>query len=176
MRKVFLLVLLAACRPAGQRSEAQAGGGGEQSSAAERVVQKQAEAYNRHDLEAFVALHAPDVRFYRYPDSLVFEGHAALRERFGRLFSTAPQVHATTDTRLVHGNFVIWKETATGLPTGVTLSGMPIANRGAFLLLGLMGAAVLLVQHAGQVHVHIRLSDAQPRTGHDFDAALRQVN
>ncbi len=120
MRKVFLLILLAACRPADQRSEPRAGRGGEESSPAERVVEKQAEAYNRHDLEAFIALHAPDVRFYRYPDSLVFEGHAALRERFGRLFSNAPQVHATTDTRLVHGNFVVWKETATGLPGGKT--------------------------------------------------------
>ena len=36
--------------------------------------------------------------------------------------------------------------------------------------------AVLLVQHAGEVHVHVRMSDAQARTGHDFDVALRQVN
>ena len=80
----------------------------------------QADAYNRHDLEAFVVLHAPDVRFYRYPDSLVFEGHAALRERFGKLFTTAPQVHATTEDRMVYGDFVVWKETATDLPGGRT--------------------------------------------------------
>jgi len=80
----------------------------------------QADAYNRHDLDAFVALHAPDVRFYRYPDSLVFEGHAALRERFKRLFTTAPQVNATVDDRMVHGNVVVWKETATGMPGGKT--------------------------------------------------------
>ena len=89
-------------------------------SAAERIVQLQADAYNRHDLDAFVALHAPDVRFYRYPDSLVFEGHAALRERFKRLFATAPRVHAITDDRMVHGNFVVWKETATDLPGAKT--------------------------------------------------------
>jgi uncharacterized protein (TIGR02246 family) len=94
--------------------------GEKHSSPAEHVVQKQAEAYNRHDLEAFVALHAPDVRFYRFPDSLVFEGHAALRERFGRLFATAPQVHATTDARMVHGNVVVWQETATDMPGGKT--------------------------------------------------------
>ena len=92
----------------------------EPSSVAERIVQMQADAYNSHDIDAFVGLHAPDVRFYRYPDSLVFEGHAALRERFGRLFATAPQVHATTDDRMVHGNFVVWKETATDLPGGKT--------------------------------------------------------
>jgi hypothetical protein len=119
MWKALLLVLLAACRHSSgpQRSTAV---GGSQPSAAERVVQMQADAYNRHDLEAFVALHASDVRFYRYPDSLVFEGHGGLRERFGRLFATAPQVHATTDARMVHGDFVVWKETATGLPGGKT--------------------------------------------------------
>jgi hypothetical protein len=117
MWKAFLLVLLAACSSGPPPSTAV---GGAQPSPAERVVQMQADAYNRHDLEAFVALHAPDVRFYRYPDSLVFEGHAGLRERFGRLFATAPQVHATIDARMVHGDFVVWKETATGLPGGKT--------------------------------------------------------
>jgi SnoaL-like domain len=63
----------------------------EEPSAAEHVVQQQYDAYNRHDLEAFVAAHAPDVRVYRYPDSLVLDGRAALRERFGRLFATAPR-------------------------------------------------------------------------------------
>jgi hypothetical protein len=119
MRKALLLVLLAACRASNPQPQSTVVRE-KQSSAAEQVVQKQAEAYNRHDLEAFVALHAPDVRFYRFPDSLVFEGHATLRERFGRLFATAPQVHATTDARMIHGNFVVWQETATDLPGGKT--------------------------------------------------------
>ena len=120
VRKSLLLVLLIACRANDSRPQPPTGAKEEQSSAAERVVQKQADAYNRHDLEAFVALHAPNVRFYRYPDSLVFQGHAALRERFDRLFAAAPRVHATTDDRMVHGDFVVWKETATDLPGGKT--------------------------------------------------------
>lgn len=119
MRKALLLLLLGACRPTNPEPQSTAIGE-KQSSAAEQIVQMQAEAYNRHDLEAFVALHAPDVRFYRFPDSLVFEGHAALRERFGRLFAAAPQVHATTDARMVHGDFVVWQETATDMPGGKT--------------------------------------------------------
>jgi hypothetical protein len=117
MRRAFLWVLLVACRPNDSQLQSTTG---DQPTSAESIVQRQADAYNRHDLEAFVALHAPDVRFYRYPDSLVFEGHAALRERFGRLFATAPQVHATTHARIVHGDFVVWKETATDLPGGKT--------------------------------------------------------
>jgi hypothetical protein len=120
MSKVFLLLLLVACRSSDTPPQETTSAAQEQPSEAERVVQMQADAYNRHDLEAFVALHAPDARFYRYPDSLVFEGHAALRERFSRLFTTAPRVHATTDDRMVHGNIVVWKETATDLPGGKT--------------------------------------------------------
>jgi hypothetical protein len=119
MRRALLLVLLGACRATGQQPQSTAVEE-KQSSAAERVVQLQADAYNRHDLEAFVALHAPDARFYRFPDSLLFEGRAALRERFGRLFGAAPKVHATTDARMVHGDFVVWQETATDLPGGKT--------------------------------------------------------
>ena len=94
------------------------------SSEAERVVQRQYEAYNNHDLEAFVAAHAPDVRAYRFPDSLILEGRAALRERFGKLFATAPHVHATVEARITHGDFVVWRETATGLPGGKTNTGI----------------------------------------------------
>jgi hypothetical protein len=121
MRDTVLLVLLAAaCRPAGPRPQPPTAVQAEQLSAAERVVRLQYDAYNRHDLEAFVAAHAPDVRFYRYPDSLMLNGRAALRERFGRLFATAPRVHATVDARMTRGDVVVWQETATGMPGGKT--------------------------------------------------------
>lgn len=121
MREIVLLVLVAgACQPASSRPEASSKERGDQPSAAERVVQQQYDAYNRHDLDAFVAAHAPDVRMYRYPDSLVIEGRDALRERFGKLFASAPQVHANVDARMTHGDMVVWKETATGMPGGKT--------------------------------------------------------
>ena len=121
MRHLFLtaFTLIAACKPAPKTEHATmkvaTPGEVNQPSAAERVVQLQYDAYNRHDVEAFVGAHAPDVRFYRYPDSLVINGRPALRERFGRLFASAPQVHATIDARITHGDFVVWRETATGI-------------------------------------------------------------
>lgn len=121
----LLLTLLAiACRSTDQRPAPPTAARQEQPSAAERVVQLQYDAYNRHDLEAFVAAHAPDVRVYRFPDSLIIEGRAALRERFGKLFATAPQVHATVEARITQGDFVVWRETATGLPGGKTNTGI----------------------------------------------------
>lgn len=120
MRKAILMMLLVA----GCRSHNPGAEPGEpapkEHSEAERVVLQQQEAYNRHDIEAFVAAHAPDVRFYRYPDSLVFEGRDSVRARFGRLFAKAPSVHATTDARMAHGDIVVWQETATGMPDGKT--------------------------------------------------------
>jgi hypothetical protein len=125
MWETLLLTLLAiACRPTDRRSAPATATPQEQPSAAERVVQLQFDAYNNHDLEAFVAAHAPDVRAYRFPDSLILEGRAALRERFGKLFTTAPQVHATVEARITQGDFVVWKETATGLPGGKTNTGI----------------------------------------------------
>jgi hypothetical protein len=119
MRETIVLMLLAAaCRPPSPRPPSTTAA--EQPSAAERVVRLQYDAYNRHDLDAFVAAHASDVRFYRYPDSLVLDGRAAVRERFGRLFATARSVHATVDARMTHGDVVVWKETATGMPGGKT--------------------------------------------------------
>jgi hypothetical protein len=121
MRKAILMMLVVAgCRSHGQGSEPGGPAPKEQISEAERVVLQQQEAYNRHDIEAFVAAHAPDVRFYRYPDSLVFEGRDSVRARLGRLFAKAPSVHASTDARMAHGDIVVWQETATGMPEGKT--------------------------------------------------------
>ncbi len=114
----ILLLLLTACGPGGARTEPAAGAAEGLPSAAERAVQRQYEAYNRRDLEAFVAAHAPNVRFYLYPDSLALEGRDAIRERFGKMFTSSPQLHATVEARMTQGDIVVWKETATGLPGG----------------------------------------------------------
>jgi hypothetical protein len=86
--KTLLVACLAiGCRPAGPPPENPNSLRKEEPSAAERVVQQQFDAYNRHDLDAFVAAHAPDVKVYRYPDSLMFEGRAVLRQKFAKLFA-----------------------------------------------------------------------------------------
>lgn len=120
MRKAVLMMLVVGgCRSHGH-SESVNPAPTEERTEAERVVLQQQDAYNRHDIEAFVGAHAPDVRFYRYPDSVMFEGRDSLRVRFGRLFATAPSVHASTDARMAHGDIVVWQETATGMPGGKT--------------------------------------------------------
>jgi hypothetical protein len=89
-------------------------------SAEERVVQAQLEAYNRHDIDAFVATYAADVRGYRYPDQQTFAGLDSLRTGYAQFFAGAPNVRATVLARIVQGRFVIDHEELTGLPNGRT--------------------------------------------------------
>ena len=121
-RSVLPMLLMASCRS--HSSESVSPAQAEELSSAEQIVRLQYDAYNRHDLDAFVAAHAPNVRAYSYPDSLLFEGRDSLRAGFGRLFSSAPQVHANIDSRMALGNIVVSKETATGLPGGKTNTGV----------------------------------------------------
>lgn len=93
---------------------------------AERVVQAQLEAYNRHDVEAFAATYATDVRGYAYPDRPLFTGIDSLRAQYARFFASAPQVRATVTQRMVQGAHVIDHEEVTGLPDGRTLRAIAI--------------------------------------------------
>ena len=72
----------------------------------EAVVQKQLEAYNARDLDAFIATYAEDVQLFDLPDKLLLRGHAELRERYQRTFAD-PRLHAEILNRIVVGNTVI---------------------------------------------------------------------
>jgi hypothetical protein len=79
------------------------------------VVQKQLEAYNARDLEAFAATYADDVRLFRMPapePSVV--GKAQLREVYRQRFAS-PGLHADIVTRIVLGNKVIDHERVRGI-------------------------------------------------------------
>ena len=95
-------------------------------SAAERVVQAQLDAYNRHDLDAFAATYAPEVRGYTYPDRPLFTGLTELRSTYGRFFASAPAVRARVLRRIVQGSYVIDHEEVTGMPDGQTLRAVAI--------------------------------------------------
>lgn len=82
----------------------------------EEVVQAQLDAYNAHDIEAFLATYAPDVKIWDHPSTLRMEGHDTLRQRYGALFAGAPDLVATTTTRIAQGRYVIDHETVTGVP------------------------------------------------------------
>ncbi|HET7231065.1 MAG TPA: nuclear transport factor 2 family protein [Longimicrobium sp.] len=84
----------------------------------ERVVQAQVDAFNRHDVEGFMAAFTPDVIFWEYPADTVFAGAARVRQHYTELFGDpdAKGLHAEVRQRIVKGRFVIDHELVTGLP------------------------------------------------------------
>ena len=75
----------------------------------EAVVQAQLDAYNAHDLDAFVATYAEDVELFEHPSTLLASGHAGLRERYAPRFADV-RLHCTLVQRTVLGNTVVDEE------------------------------------------------------------------
>ncbi len=90
-------------------------------SGAEALAQRQLDAYNAHDLEAFLACYAPDVMIR---DLVTGEerlrGLAAMRQTYGALFA-AGTVHAELVGRLVVGDVAVDQERVTGHPSGAVV-------------------------------------------------------
>jgi hypothetical protein len=94
--------------------------------AVERVVQVQLEAYNRRDLDGFMAMLAPEIQLYAFPDTLLHAGHDELRRVYGELFATATELRARVLDRVVQGNYVTDREVTTGMPGKGPLTGVAI--------------------------------------------------
>lgn len=76
------------------------------------VVQRQLDAYNARDIDAWLATYAPDARQYEYPNKLLAEGHEAMRQRMIPRFQEA-NLYAHLRSRIVMGNLVIDHEDVT---------------------------------------------------------------
>ena len=85
---------------------------------AARLAQRQLEAYNRHDLDAFLECYADDVVVRDLVSGEVqLEGRAAMRERYGAMFAQGT-VHAELVGRMVVGDVAVDQERVTGHPRG----------------------------------------------------------
>lgn len=83
------------------------------------VVERQLAAYNAHDLGAFVACYAEDVRIWRPPTTEpVLEGRDALAQFYRTKRFCLPQLRAELATRIVLGDRVIDHERVHGLAEG----------------------------------------------------------
>lgn len=77
---------------------------------ADVLVQKQIDAYNAKNIDAFVATFSDDVIFYNFPKEVNFQGIDQVRKTFGNLFKNNPDLHCTIEDRIVSGNTVIYHE------------------------------------------------------------------
>jgi hypothetical protein len=84
----------------------------------ERVVQAQVDAFNRRDIDRYVATLAPDVVFYEFPADTVFNGAARIRQHYTELFAgpDARRLHVDVGERIVKEPFVTQQESYHGFP------------------------------------------------------------
>jgi hypothetical protein len=83
-------------------------------SAAEKVVQEQLEAYNRHDVDGFLKTYSAEIKLYEFPDKEILSGQDAMRKTYGRLFEREPDLKAKSAKRIVQGEYVIDHEEVSG--------------------------------------------------------------
>lgn len=81
-----------------------------QTSTAETIVQKQVEAYNRKDIEAFLSFYSEDVKIFNFPNKLETEGKKQMRESYTPFFNGAKVLNCKIVKRIVRNNTVIDEE------------------------------------------------------------------
>jgi hypothetical protein len=81
-----------------------------------RMVQRQLDAYNARDIDAFAACFTEDVQLHELHDSSVIaEGRQALRTLYQDLFERCPKLHAMLLNRIENGDVVVDHERVSGM-------------------------------------------------------------
>ena len=81
-------------------------------SLSERLVNARMDAYNAHDLDAFMALYSPTIEIFTYPDVLLGSGLDHLRGLFEPVFASGSCSVEIVD-QVVMGDHVINDERVT---------------------------------------------------------------
>jgi imidazolonepropionase-like amidohydrolase len=94
----------------------------------EAVVQLQLDLYNAHDIDGFVATYSPDIEIYDLPNGATpnLQGHAALRERYARVFEGAANLRCEINLRTVERDYVVDQEICRLGPTGEVFRGTAV--------------------------------------------------
>ena len=77
------------------------------------IVQKQLDAYNAKDVNAFMAMYTEDIKLYNYPNELLSDGKDQMRKDYLTWFQNTPDLKASVKKRIVIGNKVIDEEQIT---------------------------------------------------------------
>lgn len=77
------------------------------------LAQQQLNAYNAHDLEAFLEPYAEDVEIYQFPDKLQMKGKTQMRAAY-QFVTKTPKLYCNLLNRIVQGNMVIDQEEVFG--------------------------------------------------------------
>ncbi len=80
---------------------------------AEKIVQKQLEAYNNKNIDGFVNTFTNTIKAYDYPNKINIDGKEQLQKIFSGFFSQTPDLHCEIKNRISISNFVIDQEFVT---------------------------------------------------------------
>lgn len=75
-----------------------------------QVAQKQLDAYNQKNLEAFLQPYSDSVKIFNFPKQLLYQGKEQMRVVYGNMFKKTPDLHCTLINRTNLGNIVVDKE------------------------------------------------------------------
>ncbi len=76
----------------------------------EQVVQRQVNAYNARDIDAFMDTYADDIKIYNFPDQLSVDSKEKMRKRFESMFERVPNLYCEIKNRIVLDNKVVDRE------------------------------------------------------------------
>jgi hypothetical protein len=73
-------------------------------------VQGQLDAYNAHDIEAFLSWYASDAVIRHADGRVLLQGHTEMRRRYQLMFDQNPELTAQVPTRIRAGRWVVDEE------------------------------------------------------------------
>lgn len=76
----------------------------------EGIVQRQLNAYNARNIDAFMDTYTDDVELYEYPAKLLSKGKDTMRSSYESMFKNIPNLYCEIVNRIVNGNTIIDKE------------------------------------------------------------------
>lgn len=80
------------------------------------LVQKQLEAYNERDIDAFMAVFHKEISLWEFDhEKPKVEGFEAVKEVYNELFEDSPELHSEVVNRSTMGNKVLDYELVTGI-------------------------------------------------------------
>ena len=94
----------------------------------EGVIERYNEAWNAHDLDTIIALHAPDMVFENHTAGESAQGEAEVRRHIGSIFQTWPDIRFQTRRLYVRDGLVTQEWTATATHSNTMRRGDIVAE------------------------------------------------
>lgn len=81
----------------------------------ELLAQQQLNAYNKRNIDEFLAPYSDNVEIYRFPDKLISRGKDKMRLTYSKLFDSSPNLHCQLVNRTILDDTVIDHEKVKGM-------------------------------------------------------------